>query len=237
MSLIGATVFVAIATAVLAAGAIVTAIYAIRAFGKQSQEVSAIERQVRDQQELTRQQGELLSLQSQQLTVQRMQLDYQQVAINDQMQANTRQAEVAELQMSELRESLSERKREAELRHRAQAARVFISETHHRPGERPELRQPATNAPIRKPAVRAYVKNSSEQPVYDTGLRWHRGPAGYGEPNPQYLGTLMPGEETWAVREFPDDTNLAVSGAVLTFRDAAGITWMRRPDGGLTEQQ
>ena len=50
----------AIATAVLAVFAIVTAWYARRAFLKQSQEVSAIERQVKDQEKLTSQQAELL---------------------------------------------------------------------------------------------------------------------------------------------------------------------------------
>lgn len=67
----------AIATAVLAVFAIVTAFYARQAFRKQSQEVSAIERQVTDQQELTRQQAELLQVQSSQLDLQRQQLDDQ----------------------------------------------------------------------------------------------------------------------------------------------------------------
>jgi hypothetical protein len=47
----------AIATAALAAFAIVTAWYARRAFLKQSQEVRAIEQQVMDQEEVTRQQA------------------------------------------------------------------------------------------------------------------------------------------------------------------------------------
>ena len=67
----------AIATAVLAVFAIVTAWYARRAFLKQSQEVSVIEQQVKDQQELTRQQAELLEIQSGQLEVQRQQLNDQ----------------------------------------------------------------------------------------------------------------------------------------------------------------
>jgi len=47
----------------------------------------------------------------------------------------------------------------------------------------------------------------------------------------------MPGGESVRTRDFPLDTNMAVSGAVLRFRDAAGTTWMRRLDGGLVEQQ
>ena len=64
MSLIFATQLTAVATAVLAAFAIVTAWYARRAFLKQSREVAAIERQVSDGQELARQQAELLKIQS-----------------------------------------------------------------------------------------------------------------------------------------------------------------------------
>jgi len=67
----------AIATVVLAIFAIVTAIYAILAFRKQSREVLAIERQVKDQETLTRQQAELLEIQSGQLEVQRQQLNDQ----------------------------------------------------------------------------------------------------------------------------------------------------------------
>ena len=67
----------AIASAVLAIFAIVTAWYARRAFLKQSLEVLAIERQVKDQEVLTRQQAELLEIQSGQLEVQRQQLNDQ----------------------------------------------------------------------------------------------------------------------------------------------------------------
>jgi hypothetical protein len=68
-------------------------------------------------------------------------------------------------------------------------------------------------------------------------LRWHRGSAGYGEPNPEPLGTILPGGNAERWRTFPAGTNMAVSGAVLRFRDASNAVWMRRPDGGLTEQQ
>lgn len=80
------------------------------------------------------------------------------------------------------------------------------------------------------------VVNASNQPIYGAELRWHRGSAGHGDPNTEPLGTTMPGGKSVHYREFPDDTNMAVSGAVLRFRDAAGTTWMRRLDGGLVEQ-
>jgi len=112
----------AIATALLAVLAVATAWYARRAFLKQSQEVRAIEQQVKDEQELTKQQAELVKVQSDQLELSRQQFD-------EQRQINARQAGVFELQSTELRESLAERKHEAEQRRSAQAARVFVSQT------------------------------------------------------------------------------------------------------------
>ena len=81
------------------------------------------------------------------------------------------------------------------------------------------------------------VKNTSDQPVYDVEFYWRRGSAGHGEPNPEPLGILMPGEREEKSRDFPSATNMAASGAILRFRDAAGVRWIRRPDGGLIEQQ
>jgi hypothetical protein len=121
MSLLGATILTAIATAVLAVFAIITAWYARKAFIKQSQEVRAIESQVADGQQLTRQQGELIKIQAGQLEALRGQLE-------EQRKASIAQAEVLELQAAELRESLAERTRQAEQARSAQAARVFLTE-------------------------------------------------------------------------------------------------------------
>jgi hypothetical protein len=215
----------AVAAGLLAILAAVTAWYARGAFREQSREVRAIEQQVTDQLELTRQQAELLKVQSGQLELQRQQLD-------DQRKANTRQAEVLELQAAELRESLDERKRETEQRRSAQASRVFIWEE----GSDQHVSQAQRAAgAVAGPLVTAHVKNSSDQPIYEAELRWHRGSAGYGEPNPEPLGTIMPGVEVSRMRDFPPGTNMAVSGAVLRFSDAAGVRWLRRPDGYLNE--
>jgi hypothetical protein len=222
MSLIFATQLTAVATAVLALFAIVTAFYAGQAFRKQSQEVSAIERQVKDQQELTRQQAELLKIQSGQLELQRQQLDHQR-------QVNAGQAEVLKLQADDLRESLTARHRAAEEQRKAQASKVFIMEAE-------GLSSPPSGPPA-IPFVVARAVNSSDQPVYDVEFYWRRGSASHGEPNPEPLGILMPGEREEKSRDFPSDTNMAVSGAILRFRDAAGVRWIRRTDGGLIEQQ
>jgi len=78
MSLLVATQITAVATAVLAIGAIVTAILAGLAFRKQAQEVQLLGRQIEDQQILSAQQGQAIALQSEQLALNRKQLAEQQ---------------------------------------------------------------------------------------------------------------------------------------------------------------
>jgi hypothetical protein len=155
MSLIFATQLTALATAVLAVFAIVTAFYARRAFLKQSQEVRAIEQQVQDAQELARQQGNLLNVQSGQLELQRQQFA-------EQRKLNERQTEVLTLQAAELRESLEERKREAVERRNAQASQVHLA-----------LKVVAKSRDG-GPEIEATVVNASErqQPIYDVKLYW-----------------------------------------------------------------
>jgi len=80
MTFFGAALITAIATVMLAVFAVVTAVYAARAFGEQHKEVAAIEQQVKDEQELTNQQAELLKVQSDQLELQQRQFDEDQAA-------------------------------------------------------------------------------------------------------------------------------------------------------------
>lgn len=211
MSEIFAGQLTAVANAVLAAFAIITAVLAGLAFRKQSREVSD--------------QAEMLNLQRRQL--------------EDQREATAEQAGVLKLQAAELRESLAERTRQAEQMHRSQAARVFLTED---PFKGRSDRSMATYGEFigvgpRLPSVTATAHNTSDQPIYDAELYWHAGPAGHGGPNPEPLGTLLPGATHASTRDFPPGTNLEVSGAVLRFRDAAGTKWTRRPDGYLGEQQ
>jgi gas vesicle protein len=84
-------------------GAVVTAVYAILAFRKQSKEVSD--------------QASLLKIQSDRLDAEREQL-------RDQQALSKQQTEVLRLQAQELTESLAERKREAEEQRRGQAGQV-----------------------------------------------------------------------------------------------------------------
>lgn len=164
MTFFGMAVITAVATAVLAVFAIVTAAYARKAFLKQSQAVVAIEQQVSDQKDVTAQQAELIGIQSDQLEVLRAQLD-------DQRSASAKHAEALELQAAELRESPDERKRETERKRRGQAAMVFLAQTHY-PG-----RTGADSAGPRPPHADVTVVNSSDQPVYNAELLWRRGSA------------------------------------------------------------
>ena len=209
MSLIFATQFSAVATAILAFFAIVTGIFAILAFRKQAKEVSD--------------QAKMLEVQSKQLEVQSRQF-------NEGRKVDAEQIRVLKLQAKDLGESLDERKREAAERHRAQASRILITEIRH-----PYIRDPAViTGGIAY--VEATISNGSSAPIHDTELRWHQGSAPYGQPNPEPLGMIMPHDAISERREFPENADLDVCGAVLTFRDDAGIKWQRRPDGSLVEQ-
>lgn len=238
MSLTYATWTLAGVTAILAIGAIVTAVYAIKAFIQQTEEVGLLQQGATDQQELTRQQAELLKVQSGQLEVQQQQLE-------EQRHLNARQAEVMDLQAQELQASLAERKQEAENLRRAQASQVFIWEERldkdPRTSEAAEhLKELARSSGlyVDPPGVIVeHLVNTSPQPIYDVLLSWHKGSARWGFS--QAIPALMPGAEEIRIRDLPSDlpeyVDPAVYGAVLFFRDAAGTYWRTRPDGQLDE--
>jgi hypothetical protein len=228
MTFFGMALLTAIGTVILAAFAVVTAVYARKAFREQSREVAAIEQQVKDEQEVTRQQAELLKVQSGQLELQRQQFE-------DQQAASARQAEVLELQAAELRESLEERKRNAEERHRGQAAEVTAWFT--------RAKGPLKAAPI----WGALIRNASGLPVTDVRTFFHyiaeKWPGGDWEPQDrggpiEKIRVLPPQQD----RFVPIPIEIAsqmdqVSGSVyvvsIEFTDAAGNRWERDPRGGL----
>ena len=192
----------AIATAVLAAFAIVTAYYARKAFLKQSQEVSD--------------QASMLKVQSDQLEQQR--------------KINAEQTKVLELQARELQESLAERKREAEARRSAQASQVSLAVKMLGFGSFQEGMHGG-------PLLEATAVNASErqQPIYNTKLYWYCGQEGYGSPNPEPLGTVLNWERESRRREFSPEADPGACGAFLTFRDAAGVDWIRTADGDIMQ--
>jgi hypothetical protein len=209
MSLLGATILTAIATLALAVFAFTTAIFAFLAWLGQRKEIGD--------------QATMLELQGTQLA--------------DQQATNAEQVKVLRLQAVELQESLDERKRQAEREHSYQARLVFLTEEPFGGRSSGQGSEQIRGIGTRLPSVTATAHNTSDQPVYDAEFRWHLGSAGHGEPNPEPIGTLLPGAAHTSTRDFPPGTKLQASGAVLRFRDAAGTVWIRRPDGGLTEQK
>ncbi|HVB45230.1 MAG TPA: hypothetical protein VNF47_21350 [Streptosporangiaceae bacterium] len=210
-------------------GAVVTSVFAIKAFGKQAEEVKTLERQVEDQQELTRQQGELLRIQSDQLDLQRKQAE-------EQSKVAAKQTDVLELQAAELKASIEQRELDAEQRHRAQAVRVFMWE------ERLDRDSAVDQATLSArgerpvPVVKACVRNASDQPIYDLRFSWHRGTAPHGHGESQL--PVMPGSDAYATRPVPPDLpdgSRDLFGAVAFFRDTSGTIWRARPDGQLDE--
>jgi DNA-binding transcriptional regulator YhcF (GntR family) len=123
-----------------------------------------------------------------------------------------------------LDETIGALQREGTERRRDQASRVFI---------RPQIHPAADGGP--RARIIAQVVNASDQPVHDLKINWHSGGAAWGDPGIEDRGTLNPHDVLTAQRDFPADANFEVSGAVITFRDAAGVSWLRKPDGELTE--
>jgi hypothetical protein len=146
----------------------------------------------------------------------------------DQRKVNEQQTKVLELQARELRKSLEEREREAARRVRAQAALVFLTEDRF-------AGRKAGPLDSKPPSITVTVVNSSNQPIYEVDVYWQGTPDPHGEPTPEHLGTIMPGQSARSIHKYPPDADLDECGAELTFRDSDGIVFVRRPDGYLSD--
>jgi hypothetical protein len=158
--------------------------------------------------------------------VEQVRLQREQLA--DQRKINAEQTSVLNLQAAELSESLADRKREADERRRAQAYCVYAwleGATSYEMGKGPA------------DVVTIYVRNTSEQPIYKMRFSWRKntssgtvlvGQTIRGKP-------LMPNEEDYDMAPVPDGVAPKSFGAVVIFRDRAGLWWRARPDGTLDE--
>jgi hypothetical protein len=200
----------AIFTGVLAIGAIVTAIFAIRAFRKQSAELGVLQQQAKDQ--------------SEQLGIQRQQAD-------DQRKVGEKQTTVLELQARELSESLDERKRNADEQRRSRAALVYVTASFD-PGFHPG---PGVVALDREPGVDLEVHNTGGQPIYDVRVQWVDAAKGSQAGAEDVLGTLPPGDTRAVRRDLPSGTAPGDFTPVVYFRDAALLCWTLLADGQLGE--
>jgi hypothetical protein len=80
-----------------------------------------------------------------------------------------------------------------------------------------------------------FLVQKTRWPIYRAEVYWRLDADLYGEPNPDPLGDILPGQSAGISRKFPPDTNMAAASAELTFRDAGDILWLRRTDGELTD--
>jgi hypothetical protein len=209
MSLIFATQLTAIATAVLAVFAILTTIYAVRAFRKQSQE--------------TRDQAEMLRVQSERLDVYR-------TAVDEQRQINATRVEMLELQAREIRASLEQRERYADEQRLKQTGRVTAwfgtGETPMGWFQGARIRN-ASDEPVYEIRVFFHLMHETD----GSG----RVPVGQGGPPPREITPVMPpGEDRFLpipanveamFGNIPvDDKTCTVS---IEFTDATGNRWER----------
>ena len=145
-------------------------------------------------------------------------------ALKEQQAVNGKQLKVLTLQAEELSESLAERKREAVERRSVQAARVSII-------QKPVFITPKHTDTGFRMDVTVVNANEPKQPVYDAKLWWY----GRGEPsgteNPEIIGTIL--DEEHRSRTFYPGSDPDASGAILTFRDAARVSWIRTAGGDI----
>jgi len=117
-------------------------------------------------------------------------------------------------QSQEVRLLQQQNKQDIDERRIAQAARVFLA---------------AQEEPPFMVSPRAH--NASDLPIYDAQI-WYAEPGGVS--GPEEVGMIMPGHAARAEQSFSFKD--ALKTFTLTFRDAAGVLWVRLPDGHLTEQ-
>ena len=111
--------------------------------------------------------------------------------------------------------------RDSSDRRKAQASRIFIS---------------VPSADARGDTVQPSVKNASDFPIYEAKF-WYigPGPTSLQPADPKdYLGTILPGHETHGWQHFA--SNEGLRHAIITFRDANNVYWIRMPGGVLEEQ-
>jgi hypothetical protein len=141
------------------------------------------------------------------------------------------QRKVNDLQARELQESLAERRREAEERRRAQAARVYViinvfprNKAH--PGN-----EYVAGRSARQPAIGVIVHNASDRPVYDVRIHYLTLPDCVQAGTEDSLGTLGPQDRTAPVQRDVPNGPVEQFIAIAYFRDAAGLRWTVTPNG------
>jgi hypothetical protein len=202
----------AICTAVLAVGAIVTAVFAILAFRTQSDELVTLQKQSKDSAE---------------------QLDLQRAQIEDQQALNQEQIKVLGLQALELAESLTERKTEAENARRTQAAKVTAwfgyRDREDRTSDPGAVIRNGSDLPILDVRVFFHWVNERSDGTWTSANRG--GPV-------ERVRVIAPEHQVFVqmpeqIRTMTAEVNEQVYVVSLEFTDAAGQRWVRDPHAGL----
>jgi hypothetical protein len=198
--------------AVLALGAIITAVFAILAFRKQSDELVTLQNQAKDS--------------SEQLELQRMQMA-------DQRAVNEEQVKVLTLQARELAASLAQRKTAAEDAVRAQATKVnawfgYLERKVDPAGAGAIIRN-ASDLPVLDVRVFLHWVNERSDGTWTSANRG--GPIERERviPPDHQVFVAMPEE----IRNMTSEVNDRVYVVSIEFTDAAGQHWVRNPHGGL----
>jgi hypothetical protein len=157
------------------------------------------------------------------------QVELQRQQLDDQRKINVEQTKVLKLQLDELADSLADRKREADERRRDQAYRIYTWE------ERATSYLEGGTEPSN--VVSINVRNTSDQPIYEVNFSWRINTSSGTVLAEQTIRTkpLMPGQDHYDTVPVPDGVASTDFGAVVTFRDRAGLWWRARPDGTLDE--
>lgn len=151
--------------------------------------------------------------------------------LDAQRELNAEQMRVLALQANELVTISKERAREAAERRQAQAANVILKFN---------LTPKGIDFGGRDPNITNYqatVINRSEQPIYEVVVHWHEGsnPSNEDGSNADSMDILLPGTHKVWTHRWPANEPHGEPGAVVDFRDAAGLRWRRMTDGNLDD--
>jgi hypothetical protein len=137
------------------------------------------------------------------------------------------QADMLKLQAKELRQVSAEREQEAQERHRAQAAKVYVWEV--------PAHVVVDGEDIPEVTIEARVRNTSMQPIYDIRFEWGASATGVrvGRCEPIMMPDAMASDRPdCPPGGGPDPSDAA---AAVTFRDRAGVWWRARAHGEFEE--
>ena len=80
------------------------------------------------------------------------------------------------------------------------------------------------------PAITATLVDSSSQPLYDAEIRWHPSSEDSGKPNPEPIGTVLPGASSQFMRKFPFEATVGLGSC----RDVHGVCTKCGAGGGVS---